>query len=597
MRFKKRLAALGLAAMLAASLAACGDSESVSSGGNVTVDFMYGGDVALSEMYNTLIKEFNETAGKEAKIKVKGIPKSGSLDTVLAQQLPSNSGPDVVAISDEYFKKYTKYLEDLTGIFDQSVLDDFYPKTISRYHYDIEKTTSNAEDPLYAIPAFNDTTVLYYNKTALEKAGVVCISVDAADLDDFNAGGKDSNGKTKADYGIKSDIPKKGFYRSIAPYVPGEGETDGASWNVPSEVEELIFNDRIAMNWDEIEDLGMICTKSKNSDSPTQYGYYTEWWFNYGWSVGGDCLEDTTGNGDWTYALAGDLPNYIVGEGKTYTGVYSGITYNGGDTLEIRDIVDAKQGDAISWDTDGKTYFYYTVNGEEAAVRDFSSETADGTLTELPSIRTAFSRFCYLAGVGGLNVCPYPGAFNGTSSTTYFTSGSLALLVEKVSNIPAIEKTMEDEYGIAPLPQYKTYTDPEDPACDTVRTEGKAANHSLGYGASISAKSQVKDAAATFLKWLATDGQAILAKHGYVSSRKSDADLVLENLPYDNTQVILNSAAASSAGDWWYMPDRSWIDTWANPLNSQVRYGKMSFGDFLYGYIKNTNKRLQEYKK
>lgn len=593
MSLKKKLVSLGLVAMMIGSLTACGGSG----GGKATIEFMYGGDVVLSEMYNALINEFNETKGKEAGVSVTGIPKSGSLDSVLAQQLPSNSGPDVVAISDEYFKKYTQYLEDMTGKFDQKILDDFYPNTISRYHYDIEKTTSNSDDPLYGIPGYNDTTVLFYNKTVLEKVGVICISVDEEGLADFNDGGKDLNGKTKADYGIESDVPAKGFYRSEAPFIPAEDETDGSSWEAPSDSEEMIFNDRIPMNWDEIEDLGMICTKNINSVSPSQYGYYTEWWFNYGWSVGGDCLEDVSGEGNWTYAHAGELPNYIVGEGKTYTGVYSGITYNAGDTLEIRDIVDAQKGDTLSFETDGESYFYYTVNGEEAAVRDMSAETSDGTLVKLPSIKDAFSRFCYLAGEGGINVCPSPAAFNGTSSASYFTAGSLALLVEQISNIPTIEKTMKDDWGIAPLPIYKTYTDTSDPSCDEVAAKGKEANHSIGYSVSISSKSEVKEEAYVFVEWLATDGQKFLAENGYVSSRKSDADLVIKNLPYDNSEVILNSVASSGAGDWWYMPDRTWIDTWAQPLNNQVRYGKMTLDEFLYKYIEDTNERLAEYKK
>lgn len=593
MSLKKKLVSLGLVATMIGSLTACGGSG----GGKATIEFMYGGDVVLSEMYNALINEFNETEGKKAGVSVTGIPKSGSLDSVLAQQLPSNSGPDVVAISDEYFKKYTQYLEDMTGKFDQKILDDFYPNTISRYHYDIEKTTSNSDDPLYGIPGYNDTTVLFYNKTVLEKVGVICISVDEEGLADFNDGGKDLNGKTKADYGIESDVPAKGFYRSEAPFIPAEDETDGSSWEAPSDSEEMIFNDRIPMNWDEIEDLGMICTKNINSVSPSQYGYYTEWWFNYGWSVGGDCLEDVSGEGNWTYALAGELPNYIVGEGKTYTGVYSGITYNAGDTLEIRDIVDAQKGDTLSFETDGESYFYYTVNGEEAAVRDMSAETSDGTLVKLPSIKDAFSRFCYLAGEGGINVCPSPAAFNGTSSASYFTAGSLALLVEQISNIPTIEKTMKDDWGIAPLPIYKTYTDTSDPSCDEVAAKGKEANHSIGYSVSISSKSEVKEEAYVFVEWLATDGQKFLAENGYVSSRKSDADLVIKNLPYDNSEVILNSVASSDAGDWWYMPDRTWIDTWAQPLNNQVRYGKMKLDEFLYKYIEDTNERLAEYKK
>lgn len=592
---KKKLLSLVLAVVMMSSLVACGGGKD--SGKVVTVDFMYGGDVALTEMYNLVIKEFNETVGKEKNVKVAGIPKSGSLNTVLAQQLPNNDGPDVIAFADDYFKKYTPYLDDMTGKIDQSVLDDFYDNTVSRYYYDIETTTSSSDDPLYGVPSYNDTTVLYYNKTALEKNGVICISVDAKDLAAFNDGsGKDLNGKTKADYGITVNVPAKGFYRSDSPYVPAADETDGLSWTMPGDEEQLIFNDRIAMNWDEIEDLGMLCTEEWNDSSATKYGYYTEWWFNYGWSVGGDCLEDLSGNGDWTFSLAGTNPNYIVAEGKTYTGAYTGTVYNAGDTLDVKDIINADKGDKISYETDQKTYFDYTVNGTKASMRDFSAEIANGTLTELPSIREAFSRFCYLAGIGGLNVCPYPDAFNGTTAVQYFMSGSLALLVEKVSNFKTIEKIMKDGWGVAPLPQYKVYTDPADPTCDTIAKEGKVAAHSMGYSLSVSAKTEVKDAAYIFVNWFATEGQKFLAEQGYMSSRKSDAELALEKLPYSNAQIVLDSIRNSSAGDWWYMPDSTWIPTWSVPLNNEVRYGKMELETFLYSYIKDSNARLAEYK-
>ena len=578
-----------LLAMLA--LTACGNKS-----GNATVTFMYGGNIAQAEMFNVLINEFNKTAGAQQKITVKGVPKSGSLDSILAQQLPSNSGPDVVVLSDEYFKKYTMYLEDLTGKVDAAVLNDFYPQLSSRYYYDMATTTSNADDPLYGVPAYNDTTVLYYNKTALAKVGVICISVPAEDLEAFNGGSADLNGKTKADYGITVDVPAKGFYRSEYPFVPAAGETDGNSWAAPVSGEVLIFNDQIPMNWDEIEDLGLICTKDRNSNSKTQYGYYTEWWFNYGWSVGGNCLEDLSGSGEWTFALQSDTPNYIVNEGKTYTGIYTGTTYQAGETLDLKDVINAKTGDDIGYKTDSKTYFSYTVNGADAGARDFSAQISDGTLTELPSTRKAFSRFAYLAGIGGLNVCPYPSAFNGTSSVSYFTSGTLALLVEKISNHATIEKTMADDWGIAPLPEYKIYENPEDPADDSVALKGKSATHSIGYCASISKKSYVKDHAVVFLKWLATDGQKLLAEKGYISSRQSDKAVVQQNLDYKNPGVIMNSIASAQAGAWWYMPDRSWIDTWASPLNNKVRYGKMGLEEFLFGYIEESNDRLEEYK-
>ena len=590
---KKKIVSLMLVAVMAIGmLAGCGGGG----GKTKTVSFMYSGDAGLAEIYSLLIKDFNDTIGKEQGILVKGVPKSGTIDSVLAQQLPSNSGPDVVSVSDKYFKKYTKYFEPVDTVVEQSVLNDFYDSTIARYHYDMETNTTNNDDPLYGLPAYNDATVLYYNKTVLETLGIICISVDEDKIDAFNAGEADLNGKTKADYGIEGDVPAKGFYRSIAPYVAIDGDPSGASWTKPVTGEVLIFNDRIAMNWDEIEDISMICTKEKNAKSPCQYGYYTEWWFNYGWSVGGDCLEDLSGNGDWKYTLAGNNPNYIVGEGKTYTGVYTGTVYNAGETLDVKDVLNANAGDTISYETDGKSYYNYTVNGKTAEMRDFSAQVADGTLTELPSIKEAFSRFTYLAGVGGLNVSPYPSAFNSTSASNYFATGNLAFLVEYVSNAQGIDKIMKDEWDMAPLPQYKEYTDPTDPSCDTIAKEGKIASHSLGYAVCVNVKSEVKEAAMVFLNYLATDGQTVLAKNGYLSSHKSDAQLVLENLPLENSQVVLDSIAGCSAGDWWYMQDNAWISTWSDPLNSKVRYGKMKLDEFLYGYIEETNEDLLTYK-
>ena len=596
MKIFKRVLTLGLALLMTLGLVACGGGNS----GAVTVDFMYGGDVALLEMYRMAINEFNDTVGKEQGIKINGIPKTSSINTILGQQLPAGDASDVLALADDYFKRYTNYFEDLSSLLDKTAHDDFYASIIGRYHYNIDTTTSNSTDPLYAVPVFNDATVLYYNKTVLKKNGVICISVDAEDLDAFNNGGKDLNGKTKADYGINVTVPAKGYYRSGNPFVPTAGVSDGSDWERP-DGEVLIFNDRIAMNWDEIEDLAMLCTRqdSYNPDSESKYGYYSEWWFNYGWSVGGDCMEDLTGNGDWTYSLPAENPNYIVLDGKTYTGLYTGTVYSAGDTLDFKDILVAAKGATITCETDGTSTFDYLVDGEKATYRDFKTEIANGTLAKLPSIKEAFSRFVYLAGQGGLNVCPYPSDFNNQTAAGYFSQGEMALLVEKISNFTNIAKIMRDEWSVAPLPQYKTYTEPKNPACDTVKVAGKTASHSLGYSLAINkaADSRIKDAAKVFVKWFGTDGQAFLAKKGYVSSRASDEKLVLDNLPYANAEVILNSVKNSSAGDWWYMTDSNWITTWSNDLNNEVRYGKMSLEEFLYTHIEAANDALKAYKK
>ena len=591
----KRCLALGLAVLMGMSATACSDT---SKKGTVTVDFMYVGDLYRIEAYKILVDAFNESYGPSVGVKVKGIPKSGSDGgSVYAQQLPSKNGADVYVVSDNDFKKYARYLDDLTGKLDPEVLDGVYNSALYRCHYDMHTTTSNEEDPLLAMPVYGDAVMLFYNRTALEAVGVTCISVREENLDAFNAGTlADNYGKTKADYGIDFDVPAKGFYRSMTPFVPAEGEKNGASWKRPAAGEKMVFNDAIAMNWDEVEDLGLICTKDRNPSSATQYGYYTEWWFNYGWSVGGNCLEDLSGSGDWTYALAGENPNYIVQDDKTYTGIYTGTKYEAGETLDLKDVVNAQPGDTIAYDTDNASYFHYTVNGKLAEYRDFSKEIGDGTLKELPATKDAFQRFCMLAGVGGLNVCPTPETFANSGSLAYFTSGNLALQVNQLYYMPTINKTMTDEWGVAPIPQYKVYTDPSDPSCDTAAVKGATGSFSFGNMLVVSDKSGVKDAAYVFLNWMASEGQRVLAENGHPSVREADREVMREHFMVKNSDAVLDCLKEAQAGDWWYMPDSMWIEIWATPLNYQVRYGKMRFEDFLYSYTDETNDYLKLYK-
>ncbi len=589
----KRILAMLLAAIMLLSLCACGGDGA---SGKTTVNLMIGGSVEVSSMFRDMVKQFNATVGEEQKIYIKVTDKGSGLSTILSQQLPSNSGPDVTILQDEFFKVNSGYLEDLTAHVDSTVVNDLYPSMVSRYHYDTEANTSNSDDPLYALPVYNDATVLYYNKAALEAVGVICISVPADQLDAFNGGAPDTNGNTKAALGIDVEVPNKGFYRSENPYVPMEGETDGKSWEKPENGEMMIFNDQIPMNWDEIEDLGMICTKDHNAASQTKYGYYTEWWFNHAWSVGGDCVEDLSGNGDWVYTLPSDVPNYIVGEGKSYTGIYTGTAYAAGETLDMKDVLEAAKGDTIAVKTDGTSYMTFTVNGSDAAYRDFSAEIADGTLLALPSTVDAFARFVYLAGEGGIKICPTPNVV-GSSTPLYFTSGTLALMMERLSFTSYIEKTMRDGWGIAPLPQYKEYEDPEDPDNDTVIAAGKLTGHSHGYCIGVSKKAKNKDAAYVFVNWMASEGQKYMADNGYISVRQSDRETVVANMGQKNADVIMELVANAQAGDWWYMPSRGWIDTWATDLNYTVRYGGMSLETFLYKNIENANKALADYKK
>lgn len=50
-------------------------------------------------------------------------------------------------------------------------------------------------------------------------------------------------------------------------------------------------------------------------------------------------------------------------------------------------------------------------------------------------------------------------------------------------------------------------------------------------------------------------------------------------------------------GDWWYMPDKVWIDEWAVALNQNVRNnGNMTLVQFITEYTPIANRALDKYK-
>jgi hypothetical protein len=222
-------------------------------------------------------------------------------------------------------------------------------------------------------------------------------------------------------------VPAKGYFRSIEPYFYDE-YSEGWTPIDTENGEVMVFNNRIAMNWDEVEDLAMLFSASHNPGSNgrskygTTYGYFTETWFNYGWTVGGDCLYDLTGNGDWNFGLLDPNPNYIVKEGKTFTG-RTGTVYQGGETIAFYDKMNADENEVLVPDAYGD---YLRADGATkagiwTAIQEEMEKGEESALLELPSTRTAFQRYLKL-GLGkdttnpnyivedstGLNISPNP---------------------------------------------------------------------------------------------------------------------------------------------------------------------------------------------
>ena len=608
---RKKFLCVLLSLVLGASLlCACGGNTGSGTG---TVKFWVYGDESELEIYTLMTEEFNKTYGKENDITVDISTKPpGNYESLIQTVSTSKSGPDVFLVIEDNFKKWINmgFLADMTSYLDAVTdidISDVYATTVDRLRYNIDKNTSNADDPLYGLPLDTKPSAIYYNETMFEKAGIIVISVDEENMDAWNKGEiADNRGKKKSDFPKLSNVtvPKKGYYRSRNPYTTDTG------FIMPASDEVLVFNNRIAMNWDEVEDLAMIFTPAEQYNPEagtkfgTDYGYFTEWWFNYGWSVGGDCLTDLSGEGDWNFSLLDASPNYYVTQ-DGFKGEYSGKTYVKGETLSHLDKYDVPEGQLMKADDEGG----YTYNGNKIGIRAAVTAAAEsGALIALPSTREAFTRYLKLGaetdadieGEGGLGISPNPLTFSTRTRMNYFYSGKMAMLVDYSSYMATVSEQAEKrgfKWDVAPLVVYKQYVDPLDPDCDETVVVGKKAGQSNSKAMVSRVNAQNKEAAAKFMKWMASkSGQAIRAEHGHFPNQSSlIASVKFPGYAPANVKAFSEALNWQGAGDWWYMPDYEWINVWAVPLNSEVRNGKITYDAWKADAVKATNKRLKLY--
>ena len=608
---RKKFLCVLLSLVLGASLlCACGGNTGSGTG---TVKFWVYGDESELEIYTLMTEEFNKTYGKENDITVDISTKPpGNYESLIQTVSTSKSGPDVFLVIEDNFKKWINmgFLADMTSYLDAVTdidISDVYATTVDRLRYNIDKNTSNADDPLYGLPLDTKPSAIYYNETMFEKAGIIVISVDEENMDAWNKGEiADNRGKKKSDFPKLSNVtvPKKGYYRSRNPYTTDTG------FIMPASDEVLVFNNRIAMNWDEVEDLAMIFTPAEQYNPEagtkfgTDYGYFTEWWFNYGWSVGGDCLTDLSGEGDWNFSLLDASPNYYVTQ-DGFKGEYSGKTYVKGETLSHLDKYDVPAGQLMKADDEGG----YTYNGNKIGIRAAVTAAAEsGALIALPSTREAFTRYLKLGaetdadieGEGGLGISPNPLTFSTRTRMNYFYSGKMAMLVDYSSYMATVSEQADKrgfKWDVAPLVVYKQYVDPLDPDCDETVVVGKKAGQSNSKAMVSRVNAQNKEAAAKFMKWMASkSGQAIRAEHGHFPNQSSlIASVKFPGYAPANVKAFSEALNWQGAGDWWYMPDYEWINVWAVPLNSEVRNGKITYDAWKADAVKATNERLKLY--
>lgn len=550
-RIKKILAAVLVACFAVMPIAGCGASDPN------RIDFWVKGSESEVAAYKAMVDEFNASYGASHGIKAALTVKTpGQYDTSVVAAASTTSGPDVFLENEDNFKKdvgarLTSPITAELGAVTDVDISDIYPSVAGRYRYNAETKKSGATDDIYGLPLDSRPTALYYNETLFRQAGVLVISVDEAE-----------------------DLARL-FNRDDC-----------------SLVDEYKNND------------GKLLKDTTNGT--VEYGFFTEWWFMYGWSVGGDCLTDLSGNGDYNFSLLDPSPNYIVADGKTFTGA-SGTVYAAGETLGFNDKYDLAEGEIPTPNADGT---YSHTSGEALGIREtVTAAKADGTLAELPSIREAFERYVRLGaskttsvnGKNGINVSPNPNLLLAKKDYNWFWSGQIAMIVEYSTYMPMISEYMDEykfTYDVAPLLVYKEYANPADAADDTVKARGKVAGQSNSMGMVVRRKSEKKEKAAAFIAWMAgKDGQRVKAKHGFFPNQAellSEMEFASGSAP-QNVGLFKQNLGYQTSGDWWYMEDYEWINVWANDLNTYVRNGTMSYDAWASEAVTKTNNKLASY--
>ncbi len=594
MNIKKSVIILSLLTLLTG----CGgnsDNQDSSSSGTTTIKFLVDGNSTSSPAWKELVEAYNNGQGKVDKVKVNidKITKGSSENCKNEFIKSSNYADNVVCVSEKVFHTYAiqkdskkcpnGYFLDLTKYAEAD--SDYKNNKISStaknwlkmtYSTDLssKKHVVGPNENVLGVPYAADPQMTYYNKNALEQEKVNIISVSEENLAAYNE-------KNNSSY-----LPHGYAEYKVAPQ---EGLT--ASTNLAGETVYKVFNRLIPMNWEETRYVFKMFTKSYNSSSLTNYGFISEYWFNYGWSVGGDCMGY---NGtDYDFTLTDKSANYLV----TKDGVtVNGNTYNKGDIVRYEDKVNqnnitnidglhaiASQYDAVKEYVSLQVKTNALVDNDNSYGYGIADPDVGSAQNAIKSDQVAFIRSDY----------------NSLSEITSGSNGSkLELCVPEQYRVykggSTYQKDGNNGFGneylkvIGESYDGTTYTGELEEENGTPIV-GKKTDCGYFYSLVVPACSDPNKYQASwdFISWVAsTEGQSYIAKTSNVMPLDSDvlkSDAFL-NQTFNNRSLDLNTFASVandlSMGDWGYFESGEWVTRWANNFNQKVRYGTQTLTDF-----------------
>lgn len=570
-----KLCSLLIVLVMVFGLGACGNSDKKQKG-MVKISFWAEVTRANQDALLEVVQEFNNS---HSDVYVTLVPQSTGFGSNLSTTLSGSTPPDVVMVEDKQFKTYVQegYLEKLDDYIAADTnqnfsLENMWPSAVNRYSYNSETGYSATGEDYYAIPGGINPTIIYYNVDYFKEQNINIVSIEEDELEEYNK----QNGTNFLAHGY--------YVYDVAPKDGMQARSDG---------KYHVFNNLIAMSFEELVELSKIFTKSYNSTSPSTYGFLNEWWFSHGWSVGGDCLEWDEERQQYIFALGDDTPNYLV------TGA-DGVVVNGTEYAE---------GATLSY----KDKKYVTANMSDSTIASYVNAKQ---LYELPSIRYAFTEFTRLSqttnrvvtsDLYGYGISPSPTTLDNNSKSSYFTTGEVAMVCLSTNDAYGIGESMNllgKNWDIAPLYQYREYNADGTPkTVNGTKVFGHHSGHAGAPGYAIPANAKNKEAAWEFISYIAgTDGQSKLMKTNralpnqmslaYTEDYLNDTS----NYAAKNKLAAVDMAEVCTVGDWCYVEDGEWINAWANILNTDVRDGNMTLDEFFKNpVVLKTDEVLKKY--
>ena len=616
MNLKKLLAASFAFVLGATVLAGCGSSDkklgTKEKGNRTEITFICDENKTSKAAWDALVAAYNDGAGYETdNVYVTKKPTAGvSTETANSYFTASQRyAANVINISDNQntFQKLAisrdtsrapdGYFVNLTPYAEKD--EDFKKNTINPELMDWWRMTYNkdakqgagqpkhvvgAGQNLMGVPIGTEAHYNWYNKALFEAQGVNIISVEEERL-----------------ASVYPLVMPHGYaeYKN----APFEGAT--ASENLAGDPVYKVFNNRIPMNWEEQRVFLKYFTPTYNSSATSQYGYVSEYWFNYGWSVGGDVMGfDGT---QYDFTLLDDTANYIV--------VADGVKVNNADYArgEIIRYEDKVNADNLAALVSGNSL--YPIKSQYSAVKEYVS------LQVSPSKNVDDKNNVQSKGYGVAE--PDIGTDKGVNK---FTTEQVAMLrAVKDSTDTILKSGNASKFDMCPAEAYREYEGgstyykgSESFANEHMRIIGETYNDLVTgenpTGLYTGALKKVNDtpivgnattaghtqgliipacsdpakyqAAWDFISWVATEGQKYIAKTVNLAPVARDtlfsADFA-DNAELNkgrNYYAVAMASYNAGRGDWGYFENGSWVTDWSNDFNAEVRTGKWTLSRF-----------------